>query len=459
MKKQFIFPLVFLFTLSIFAQTEIPKRLDSLFSSLYAKKMFNGNVLVANKGEVVFKKSFGYADESTKRKINDNTIFELASVSKQFTAMGIVMLQKEGKLAYDDNISKYIPELEFYGDVTVRNLLNHTGGLPDYMNLFEKHWDKSKIATNTDIIQLLVKHKPKVSFSPGEKFEYSNTGYALLASIIEKASGTSFTDHLAKTIFKPLGMENTFVYRSIYETRDIDNIAFGYIADETGKKKRPIDFGNEISFYYLDGIVGDGMVNSTLGDLLIWDRALYTDKLVNADDKALIFNPADTKDGSGSGYGFGWAVGESQIYGKVVNHSGSWSGNLTFIERQLDNDKTFIILQNNDTGLNTIPSKDVRKILNNEGLGVSKQIKLTAEELVKYTGTYSNENFPIKITFFEQNGTLMGQGEGQGAFPLDNYPNHTFKFEPAQISLVFVLDNDTINFTQGGQSFVFNKAK
>lgn len=459
MKIKLVILLILIFSTTTFAQSAIPERLDSLFTSLYSKKMFNGNVLVAYKGKVLFKKSYGNAVESPEQKLNTETIFELASVSKQFTAMGIVMLQKEGKLDYDDKVSKYIPELEFYGDVTVRNLLNHTGGLPDYMRLFQQHWDKSKFATNKDIIKLLAEHKPKANFQPGDKFEYSNTGYALLASIIEKASGKSFTNHLRSSIFKPLGMENTFVYRSRFKPREIDNIAVGYIADESGYKVRPEQVRKDIAFYYLDGIVGDGMVNSTLDDLLKWDRALYTDKLVNAKDKALIFNEADTKDGKGSGYGFGWGVGTSEKYGRIVNHSGSWAGNLTFIERQLDNDKTFIILQNNDTGLNTIPNKEVRKILNNEGLGLSKLITLSKEELDQYTGIYSNENFPIKIEFFARDGVLMGQGDGQGAFPLDSYPDHTFKFEPAQISLVFVLDNDTINFTQGGQLFVFNKVK
>ncbi|WP_299114232.1 serine hydrolase [uncultured Winogradskyella sp.] len=459
MKKSLILLFTIACSVTTFSQSLQSKRLDSLFSSLYAKKSFNGNVLVAEKGEVIFKKSYGYADESTRRKINNETIFELASVSKQFTAMGIVILQKAGKLEYNDRISKYIPELDFYGDVTVRNLLNHTGGLPDYMGLFEKKWDKSKFATNEDIIKLFAKHKPKANFQPGDKFEYSNTGYALLASIIERASGKSFTNHLASTIFKPLGMNNTFVYRSRYETREIDNYALGYISDKSGNKVRPDSYGKEFYFYYLDGIVGDGMVNSTLDDLLKWDRALYTDKLVNAEDKALIFSSAETKDGKGSGYGFGWGVSTSDAYGKTVSHSGSWAGNLTYIERQLDNDKTFIILQNNSTGLNTIPSKKVRKILNDEGLVIPKTIKLSTEELDKYTGIFSNENFPIKIEFFVRDGILMGQGDGQGAFPLDSYANDTFKFEPARISLVFNLKENTIDFTQNGQSFVFQKEK
>lgn len=457
MKKSLSLILTVLVAVTSFAQSTQPQRLDSLFSSLYAKQIFNGNVLVADKGEVIFKKSYGFADESTKRKINNETIFELASVSKQFTAMGIVMLQKEAKLEYDDKVSKYIPEFDFYGEVTIRNLLNHTGGLPDYMNLFDKEWDKSKFATNADIVALFASKKPKVNFQPGDKYEYSNTGYALLALIAERVSGKSFTEHLASTIFNPLGMSNTFVYRSIYEKRDIENLALGYITDESGNKVRPESFGKEFYFYYLDGIVGDGMVNSTLDDLLKWDRALYTDKLVNVEDKALIFSSADTKDGKGSNYGFGWSVGASEKYGKVVNHSGSWSGNLTFIERQLDNDKTFIILQNNDTGLNSIPSKKVRMILNNEGFGVSKTIMLKADELEKYTGIYSNENFPIKIEFFVKDGLLMGQGDGQGAFPLESFANHTFKFEPAQIALIFNTENNTINFTQAGQTFTFVK--
>ncbi|GGI57816.1 serine hydrolase domain-containing protein [Winogradskyella haliclonae] len=459
MKKSLFLLFAIACSVASFSQSSQSQRLDSLFTALYAKKMFNGNVLVANKGEVIFKKSYGYADESTKRKINNETIFELASVSKQFTAMGIVTLQKSGRLEYSDKVSKHIPELAFYGDVTVRNLLNHTGGLPDYMGLFQEKWDKSKFATNQDIVKLLAEHKPKANFQPGDKFEYSNTGYALLASIIEKASGKSFTEHLKETIFKPLGMDNTFVYRSCYESREIDNMALGYIADNSGNKVRPEHFGKEIPFYYLDGIVGDGMINSTLDDLLKWDRVLYTDKLVDADDKALIFNAADTKDGKGSGYGFGWGLSDSETYGKTVSHSGSWAGNLTYIERQLDHDKTVIILQNNSTGLNTIPSKKVRKILNDEGFDIPKTVKLSAKELDKYTGIFSNENFPIKIEFFVKDGVLMGQGDGQGAFPLDSYANHTFKFEPARISLVFNIDDNTIDFTQNGKSFVFQKEK
>src|SRR5690606_36990344 len=137
------------------------------------------NVLIAEKGNIIFEKSYGLANEETGQKLNPQTVFELASVSKQFTAMGIVLLAKQGKLNYDDKMAKHIPELDFYGDITIRYLLHHTGGLPDYMELFEKHWDKTKFAVNQDIVNLMATHKPAVLFQPNEKYEYSNTGYAL----------------------------------------------------------------------------------------------------------------------------------------------------------------------------------------------------------------------------------------------------------------------------------------
>ena len=194
-----------------FGQDRIQK-IDSILNSLYSKEKINGNFLIAEKGKIIYSHSFGLANETTKDKLNENSIFELASCSKQFTAMAIMILKEKGKLSLDDKIIKYIPELSDYNGVTIRNLLNHTGGLPDYMELMDSLFDKSKIANNKDIIQIFSKYQPKILFEPNTKYEYSNTGYALLASIIEKASGLTYADYLSKTIFKPLKMKNTFVY-------------------------------------------------------------------------------------------------------------------------------------------------------------------------------------------------------------------------------------------------------
>ena len=193
--------------------------LDSLFTNLHREGKFYGNVLIAEKGVPVYEKSFGLADEQTKRPLDKETVFELASVSKQFTAMGIMMLQKAGKLNYDDSLGKYIPELPYH-HISIRNLLNHTSGLPDYMALFDLAWDLKRIATNKDMIEQLIQYKPAILFEPGMKYEYSNTGYALLASVIEKVSGMPYGDYLQKNICKPLKMTRTRVYRRRYENRD-----------------------------------------------------------------------------------------------------------------------------------------------------------------------------------------------------------------------------------------------
>ncbi|HFK5560638.1 TPA: serine hydrolase domain-containing protein [Elizabethkingia anophelis] len=390
--------IILFIAVSSFVYGQKEKKLDSLFTSLYAAKEFNGNVLVAEKGKVIYEKSFGLANEKTKQKLDKNTVYELASVSKQFTAMGIVQLEKEGKLSYNDPLTKYFPELSFYKPITIDNLLHHTSGLPDYMSLFDKNWDKKKFATNKDIVDMLAKYKPELLFVPGDKYEYSNTGYALLGLIIEKVSKQSYGDYLNKKIFKPLGMANTRVYRSRYKPEKISNYALGYVVDSLGNKKLLDDLGKEYYTYYLDGIVGDGMVNSTTGDLLKWDRALYGDKLVNQKDKDLIFSSIVTKDNKDTRYGYGWAIDTKYPFGKIANHSGGWAGYITFIERDLDYDKTIIILQNNDSEAASSPVKQLRNILYD-----IKPIKVDLATLQKYAGKYTKKNSKTFEVFFENN--------------------------------------------------------
>lgn len=382
------------------ALSEKGMKLDTLFSELYEKGSFNGNVLVAESGNIVFEKSYGLANEQSNVPLNHNTVFELASVSKQFTAMGIVQLEKEGKLSYEDEVSKYIPELKDYKGITVKNLLNHTGGLPDYMELSDTIWDKSKIATNQDILDIFQKNTPKKLFEPNEKWAYSNTGYLVLATIIERVSGKDFGNYLAEKIFKPLEMKNTFVYRRRFAPKKIENYAHGYIYSDSLKKKiLPDDLGNAFYVVYLDGIVGDGMVNSNLRDLLKWDRALYTNKLINDEDRNLIFSSATTKDSKPTDYGFGWMIDSTKTYGKIVSHSGGWAGYISYIERHLDHDKTIIILQNNSLSETETPIKNTRRILYNQA--VEKPVVLDDLVLKQYAGSYLTEKGTEKEILFE----------------------------------------------------------
>jgi CubicO group peptidase (beta-lactamase class C family) len=148
------------------------QKIDELLSMLHNQEQFNGSVLIAEKGKVIFKKGYGLANEETKQLLDENSVFELASVSKQFTAMGIVILKEKGKLSYDDKITKYIPELDEYKNVSIRNLLHQTSGIPDYFGrTIMSYLDKTKINTNQDVIEIFVKNKIKPTFEPNTKFE------------------------------------------------------------------------------------------------------------------------------------------------------------------------------------------------------------------------------------------------------------------------------------------------
>jgi CubicO group peptidase (beta-lactamase class C family) len=386
-----------------FGQNKVQK-IDSFLTSFYNSGNFNGNVLIAEKGEVIYKKSFGFSNESTKEKLNDNSIFELASVSKQFTATAIVILKEKGKLSYEDKVSKYIPELSKYSNITIRNLLNHTGGLPDYMEVMDSTFDKNKIATNKDIISTFAKLKPPVLFEPNTKWEYSNTGYALLASIIEKVSGMSYGDYLHNAIFKPLNMTNTFVYRRRYAPKKITNYAYGYVYSDSLKKYVLPDDTKETNIVvWLDGIVGDGTVNSTIVDLLKWDRALYGDKLVSKKSKKEIFDSSALNDKSKTDYGFGWFIEDNGVYGNLVKHTGGWPGYRTVIERHTQNDKTIIVLLNYISDNTYIPVTDLRKMLYN--IEPVNFVELKTEEKERFAGDYKNSKGKIVKLIYE-NGTL-----------------------------------------------------
>ena len=283
MKKIFPFVLLFLFACKQKEETNpVSKQLDEFLTGQQQHFRFNGNVLVAENGKIVFQKSYGYADFDSQRMLNDSSVFELASVSKQFTATGILILKDKAKLKLTDSLRQYFPELP-YSNITIWHMLTHTSGLPDYEEAMNIKWDRSKIAFNNDMIAFLAKEKLPVLFAPGTKWTYSNTAYAILASIIEKVSGQTFKDFLAQNIFQPLGMQHTRIYNTRRSLKDtIANYAYGYGYNDSLKKYILPDNDPNANFViYLDGIQGDGCVNSTTADLLKWDRAVKNHTLLN----------------------------------------------------------------------------------------------------------------------------------------------------------------------------------
>jgi len=259
--------------------------------------------------------------------------------------MIIMMLKEKGLLNYDDSVSKYL-QIPYKG-MTIRNLLTHTSGLPDYQDIMDKYWDKSKVAGNSDCIEYLNKYAPPKHFEPGEKYEYSNTGYMLLGSIAEKASGKDFIDLCRNWIFRKLKMKSTDI-RTLEEKKATRNFAIGHIyVEERNKWVRADSFPSSNYTIWLGNRKGPGRVSSTASDLLKWDQALYTEKLIKQSTLQEAFTPMKLNDGTISNYGFGWEIKNDPSFGKIVQHDGDNPGYKTQIIRYIDKKKTMILLNNN----------------------------------------------------------------------------------------------------------------
>jgi CubicO group peptidase (beta-lactamase class C family) len=336
---RYFLPFLLFITNNTFSQQE---KLDSL---VRAQKNFSGVVLIAENGIPAYQKAFGYREFADQIPLQASDIFELASVSKQFTAMIIMMLKEKDLLNYDDSVSKYL-EIPYKG-MTIRNLLTHTSGLPDYQDIMDKYWNKTKVAGNPECIEYLNKYSPPKHFEPGEKYEYSNTGYMLLASIAEKASGKDFIELCRKWIFKKLKMKSTDI-RTLEEKKATKNFAIGHIyVEERNKYVRADSFPSSNYTIWLGNRKGPGRISSTAADLLKWDNALYTEKLVRQSTLQEAFTPMKLNDGSFSNYGFGWELRNDPSFGKIVQHNGDNPGYKTQIIRYIDKKKTMIILNNN----------------------------------------------------------------------------------------------------------------
>lgn len=340
---------------------------EQFLTEAHARAQFNGNALIFEKGEIVYQGAFGIRNMESSDPLNINSVFRLASVSKQFTAMGIMILKERGKLNYDQDIRELIPELPYEG-ITVRHLLNHVSGLPDYTRLMAKEWKpelkfddpKRAVSGNEDAIQMLAEKKPEIHFKPLEKWEYSNTGYMLLASIINRVSGVPFSQFLQENVFKPAGMTNTSVYTyMVEEDPALPNRTFGFRTSFEKDKMQSTDF------HFLNNVQGDGGIYSTLADLLHWDRMLYKDKLVSAETLEEAFTAAIMPDGKNTNYGFGWQVETSPEGKKTVSHSGGWAGFATYIQRDIEDDRCVIVLSNNSNNYFWGVVEGLMNILNN----------------------------------------------------------------------------------------------
>ncbi|HUD63090.1 MAG TPA: serine hydrolase [Candidatus Sulfotelmatobacter sp.] len=325
------FPLAILLTwgANVHASPAKPTaEISKVMSTLYERGQFNGAILVAKGGQIVYRNAFGKANLQTGADFTPQTPSDVGSVTKQFTAMAIMMLAGRNELNYDDPAAKYIPEFSrsaHFREMTLRNLLTHTSGIPDYGDL---GIDDSGLEPKGLIAALLKKEDLLVN--PGLKYRYSNPGYALLAVVVERVSGKSFGMFLGQEIFKPLGMSDTFLYDS--RGKKDARAAVGY--DQFGQ----VDDASTTA------IPGDGGIYSSVNDLFKWDQSLYTDKLVPQPALTEAFTPGTVEEGT-SAYGFGWNVRQDGN-DKYVWHTGNQAGFRAFIERRLRERLTVIMLTN-----------------------------------------------------------------------------------------------------------------
>jgi CubicO group peptidase (beta-lactamase class C family) len=344
MKKILLFfSLGFYYSLS--AQTKLTDRIDALIQTEVSAHQLSAVVLVADHGKPIYRKAVGYRSFAEQTPLQPTDVFELASVSKQFTAMVIMLLQEQGKLQYDDPVEQYlsIP----YKGITIRHLLTHTSGLPDYQAIMDQYWDKSKVAGNTEILEYLNRYAPPALFAPGTKYNYSNTGYVLLASIAEKASGRDFIEFCTKEIFRRLGMRKTAI-RTLTEKAAVTDFATGHIyVKESNRFVRADSFPASDYTIWLGNRKGPGRISSTADDLLKWDQALYTDKLIHQRTLEQAYTPMTLNDGTKSNYGFGWELISNEPGNRITGHSGDNPGYKTKIVRLISKQRTLIVLCNN----------------------------------------------------------------------------------------------------------------
>ena len=275
----------------------------------------SASFVVIKDGNIKDCQSFGYADLEKKIRANSVTNYRLASVTKQFTAMGILILINQGKLNYDTRLTEVIPEFPTYGkEITIKNLMTHRSGLQDYSKLYPK--DAEKPLLDKEVLNLLIK-QDSLLFPVNSKFEYSNSGYAVLAMIIERVSGKTFREFMDKEIFRKTGMANSTVY---LKGQNIQNRAYGYTFNDSLNKYENIDQN------IWSAIQGDGGVYSSVSDYSKWDNSLYNETLVNSSLLNDAFsNWEETGKTDGEGYGFGWFI-EIKNGKKYLRHSGSTTG-------------------------------------------------------------------------------------------------------------------------------------
>ena len=325
--------------------TELEKlktSIDSLFNSQINENAPGAALLVSYNSEMLIGKGYGLRDVNGKHPITSETNIRMASVSKQFTALCVLNLVDKGALNLNDSLNKYW-EYPVFKDITITQLLNHTSGIADYEKYFNKNWDRNKVVENRDILEWLSTN-PSPVFEAGKNWEYSNTAYLVLALLVEKVSGKEFSSYAQENVFQKAGMENTTFF-NLAKPVEIKERAFCYDKDSLGNWQK-------IDGFFMNGVLGDGAVYTSINDFHKYDNALQKQTIVSEDMHKLIFKPSSMAltenayqfnflNNDEERYAMGWFVTE-----KIALHTGSWNGTRTIIVKEFERPLTIAIFLN-----------------------------------------------------------------------------------------------------------------
>jgi len=319
------------------------KRIDEVMQQLHKTRGFNGNVLVAKHGKIIYENAIGWADYLHRDSLKINSQFELASVTKTMTSTAILMLMEQGKIKLDDDVKKFYPDFPYDG-VTIRLLLTHRSGMMNYVYFTDdlyraEHRIQKKGISNQDEMALIAQYKPHPFNKPNVRFLYNNSNFMVLGSIIEKVTGQSYADFMKEHVFKPSGMEHTAVYsKAVY-----DKIPVDVVGHDRGQWRYSVVQN------FLDGPVGDKGIYSTVGDLWLYDRALRAGRLLKQATMDSAYVPRNPWIHGHFSYGYGWRIFEAP--GKqVIYHTGWWHGFRHIYLRDIKDDITVVLLTNLSNG-------------------------------------------------------------------------------------------------------------
>lgn len=419
--KKFVILFFAAFPFLLFGQATSEK-LHEYLSAAEKAGIFNGSVLVVQKGKALVQNGYGFRDAESKLAADANTIYQIGSVTKQFTSAIILKLAEQQKLSLTDKVNKYLPDFPNADKFTIENLLSHTAGIFNYTNnrdFMEKEVEKPMSMTG---LFALVKEKP-LEFEPGSKMSYSNTGYMLLGYIIEKITGKKYEDVVRSEIFQPLQMTSSgFDFRNLTATDKA--IGYNIVSNGKGEKAKIVD--SSVSF-------AAGAIYSTVRDLEKWNNAVLSGKIITKASLENAFTPRHNK------YGLGWMA--DTVDGKrTISHGGGIHGFVSYNFSIPEENTTVILLSNVSTSRPGKVSQDIMAILQDKPYSlpeIKKEINVDEKVLKQYEGEYElAPQFVISVTV--ENGTLKAHPTGQPKVDLYATSETEFFLKVVDARVVFV---------------------